>query len=391
MSKNNLPLSYIEISKKNLIWNIKQIRGLVKKPARNASRNDTGGGTKISAVVKGNAYGHGQNEVAQVLEPYVDYFQVNSIEELALLRKVSKKKTLLLGYVQKADLVQVVKLRAVLSFFTMTELLEINKIAGNTGVVQEVHMPIDAELGREGFLPGDWVTIFMAIKKCKHIKLSGMYAHFANIEDTKDFSHAQKQIEIYERAVKSAEDFGFKDLETHISATSGILVYEKGGGIHSIVRSGIGLYGMWPSEEIEKMYQDKISLKPVITWKTKIAQVKTLPKGHSIGYGLTFITPKEMTVALIPQGYSNGLDRRMSSNGSVLISGTRCPILGRMAMNMFVVDVSHLKNVAPENEVVILGIQKGGKITAEEISENIGTIAYEVTTTISPLLPRIIV
>ena len=372
-------LSYIEISKDNLIHNIKSFQSLVKK------------GIKISAVIKGNAYGHGQNEVAKVLEPYVDYFQINSVEELELLRKVSRKKVLLLGYVQKEDLARAIKLGCIMTFFSIQELQEINKVAGIFKIKQEVHMPIDAHLGREGFLEKDWSEVLKVLQKYKNIKLGGMYAHFANIEDTKDFSHAQKQIETYERALILAESFNFKNLDTHISATSGILIHDKNLGLNSIVRLGIGLYGMWPAEHIQKIYKGKINLKSVLTWKTKIAQVKTLPKGHSIGYGLTYITRKEMKVVVIPQGYADGLDRRMSSNGEVLIQGKRCKILGRMMMNMFVVDVNHLKNIKEGEEVVILGGQGKEEIRAEEIAENIGTINYEVTTHINSLLSKIVV
>jgi alanine racemase len=373
------PLSYVEISKSNLIHNIREFKGLVKK------------GVKISAVIKGNAYGHGQNEVAKVLEPLVDYFQVNSVEELEMLKKVSRKKTLLLGYVQKEDLSRAIKLGCVMTFFSIEELKEINKKALKLKIKQELHMPIDAHLGREGFLEKDWSEVFKELQKCKNVKLGGLYAHFANIEDTKDFSHAQKQIETYKRAVVLVESFNFKNLDTHISATSGILIYDKNLGLHSIVRLGIGLYGMWPAEHIQKTYQGKINLKPVLTWKTKIAQIKTLAKGESIGYGLTYITRTEMKVAVIPQGYADGLDRRMSSNGEVLIQGKRCKILGRMMMNMFVVNVNHLKNIKTGEEVVILGRQIKEEIRAEEIAENIGTINYEVTTHINSLLSKIVV
>jgi len=373
------PLSYVEISKSNLIHNIREFKGLVKK------------GVKISAVIKGNAYGHGQNEVAKVLEPLVDYFQVNSVEELEMLKKVSRKKTLLLGYVQKEDLSRAIKLGCVMTFFSIEELKEINKKALKLKIKQELHMPIDAHLGREGFLEKDWSEVFKELQKCKNVKLGGLYAHFANIEDTKDFSHAQKQIETYKRAVVLVESFNFKNLDTHISATSGILIYDKNLGLHSIVRLGIGLYGMWPAEHIQKTYQGKINLKPVLTWKTKIAQIKTLAKGESIGYGLTYITRTEMKVAVIPQGYADGLDRRMSSNGEVLIQGKRCKILGRMMMNMFVVDVNHIKNVKAGEEAVIIGRQGKEEIRAEEIAENIGTINYEVTTHINSLLSKIVV
>lgn len=376
--ENHEPLSRIEISKKNLVWNIKQFRNLAKR------------GTKFSVAIKGNAYGHGQKEVAKILEPYVDYFQVDSIEELNLLRKISNKKTLVLGYVQKNDLACAVRLGCILSLFSVVQLREVNRIAQKLEIRQEIHLPIDAYLGREGFLPQELPTILKEIKKNHFVELTGIYAHFANIEDTTDFSHARKQIEEYKKAKKIAEGFGFKNLYTHMSATSGLLVYEKNLGINSLIRLGIGVYGMWPSEDLKSLYKNsRFNLKPVLSWKTKIAQIKTLPKGQTIGYGLTYKTKKTTKIALIPQGYADGFDRGFSNNGFVLIHGTRCKILGRVMMNMIVVNINHLKNAKNEDEVVILGCQGKEEITAEEMAKRINTINYEITTRISPLLPRI--
>ena len=374
------PLSYIELSKKNLIHNIRQFKNLAK------------GGTKFSVAIKGNAYGHGQKEVIKILEPYVDYFQVNSLEELDLLRQVSRKNVFVLGYVQISDLLHAIKLGCILSVFSIEQLREINKIAQRFKIKQKIHLPVDAYLGREGFLLNELPKLFKEIKKCKFIEFTGLYAHFANIEDTTDFSHAQKQIGEYEKALKLAEKFNFKDLQTHISATSGLLFYEKNQGIHPLIRLGIGVYGMWPSKYLKSIYKNsKFVLKPVLAWKTKIAKVKTLPTGANIGYGLTYKTKKKTKIAIIPQGYADGLDRGFSNNGFVLIGGTRCKILGRVSMNMLVVDVSHLIKVKLEDEVVILGRQGREEITAEEMAEKINTINYEITTRISPLLPRIIV
>ncbi|MEI8175184.1 MAG: alanine racemase, partial [bacterium] len=224
MQKKDLPLSYIELSEKNLINNIKQFRNLTKK------------GTKFSVAIKGNAYGHGQNEVAKILESYVDFFQIDSVEELELLRKISQKKTFLLGYVQMLDLSRVVKAGCILAVFSIKQLKEIDEQSKRLKIKQEIHIPVDAYLGREGFLVSELLNLFGEIKKCKNIILSGLYAHFANIEDTRDFSHAQKQIEEYKKALKLANSFGFKNLETHISATSGLLMYEKNLGINSLVR-----------------------------------------------------------------------------------------------------------------------------------------------------------
>ncbi len=373
------PLAYIELSKNNLVFNLKQFKKFAKE------------GTKFVVVIKGNAYGHGQNEIAKIAGPYADYFQVDGIEELADLRRVSKKKVLLLGYVQKNDLRKAARLGCILSVFSIEQVNAISAMADMSGIAQEIHICIDAYLGREGFLLKDLPAVFKEIQKHKSLKLSGIYAHFANIEDTTNFSHAQKQIDTYKKAVALAEQHGFKNLQTHISSTAGLLAYEKNKGVHSIVRLGIGTYGMWPSEALRKMYTNKITIKPVLTWKTKVAEVKILPKGSTIGYGLTYKTTKATRVALIPQGYSDGVDRGLSNKGYALIHGTRCKILGRVMMNMFSVDVSHLPKVKIEDEAVLLGRQGKEEITAEEIAGKLGTINYEITTRISALLPKIVI
>lgn len=375
--QKNLPLSYVELSKNNLIHNVKQFRTLVKK------------GTKIAGVIKANAYGHGDKEVAKILAPHVDYFQVNSVEELEGVRTVTKKPVLLLGYVGKNDIARAMKLGCILSVFDFHHALLINEIARTLGKKQKVHIAFDSHLGREGFLLEDFEKTVPEFQKMKYISIEGVYSHFANIEDTIDFSHARKQIDTYTKACAILRVYGYKNIQTHISATSGVLAYEKGNGFNHIVRVGLGLYGLWPSEALQKKYHSKITLKPVMRWVTHIAQVKTLPKGHSIGYGLTYITKKPTTIAVIPQGYSNGLSRMLSNKGEVLIGGIRAPILGRVAMNMFVVDVSKIKDVQPEDEVVLLGTQGNSCISAEERAGTY-TINYEITTGISPLLPRIV-
>jgi alanine racemase len=181
-----------------------------------------------------------------------------------------------------------------------------------------------------------------------------------------------------------------------MSASSGIMAWEKNAGKSALVRPGISLYGMWPSNDLKNKFDPpaggvNFKLKPVMRWVTHVAQIKTVPEGYSIGYGLTHITKRVTKIAVIPQGYSDGYDRGLSSQGEVLIQGMRCPILGRVAMNMFVVDVTHLDNIEAEEEVVLLGNQKDEQITAEEIAEKLGTINYEITTRVLALLPRIII
>ncbi|NTV55601.1 MAG: alanine racemase [Candidatus Moranbacteria bacterium] len=373
-------LSRIEISKKNLRDNFAAMKSLVRP------------GTEIVSVIKANAYGHGQNEVASVLEDVTDRFQADDLSELRLLRKITKKPVLVLGYVASDEIVEALRLEGTLSVYDTDHIMEVNEAARGLAKTVNVHVKIDAGLGRQGVLPENVGEVLGALKRCGHIRVEALYSHFANIEDTSDFSHAKKQIDAFQNAVSSFRANGHDTVKTHMSASSGIMMYETNGGVSDMVRPGIGLYGMWPSDDLKARFsRDDFDLKPALRWVTHVAQVKMLPAGHSIGYGLTYITAKPTKVAVIPQGYSDGYDRGLSNAGEVLIGGTRCPVLGRVAMNMFVANVSHLSSVRREDEVVLLGEQGSERITAEEIAERLGTINYEVTTRISPLLPRIIV
>ncbi len=373
-------LSFIELSQKNLEHNLLAFRSLAKE------------GTRFAFAIKGNAYGHGQNEIAQMAEKHVDYFLVNSIEELRLLRSVSKKETFVVGYILPELLPEAINLGCILGIFSAVQFSEVEKAAASAEVVQEVHIACDALLGREGFQEGELSLVFTMAKECPHVKITGMYGHFANIEDTTDFSHAQKQIDAYERMQKIAGVAGYSELETHLSATSGLLSYEKDTGKNPIIRLGVGAYGMWPSETLQRQYGKKgFELLPVLSWKTHVAQVKVLQSGLTVGYGLSYKTQRETRTALIPQGYADGFPRSLSNCGMVLIGGRRCPVIGRVSMNMFVVDATNVPEVKEGDEVVIIGGQGDKNITAQEVAERSNTINYEATTRISPLLPRIIV
>ena len=376
----NNALSYIEISKGNLLHNMRTLKSVASSK------------TKFAFAVKGNAYGHGLKEVVKIAQNEADYFIVNSIEELRDLRAVSAKPTFVLGYVLPAVLVEAMRLGCILSVFSTEQFLQIEKVARKLKIIQEVHVACDAFLGREGFLETDLADFFAEAKKSAHVRITGMYSHFANIEDTHHFTHAQKQIDSNLRMQKIAQDAGLTNLHTHISATSGLLTYEKSAGVNTIVRIGIGMYGLWPSEHLQAEYhKKKLDLLPVLSWKTHVAQVKILPAGSTIGYGLTYITTKRTRVALIPQGYADGFPRALSNKGSVLIGGKICQVLGRVSMNMFVVDATKLSKVSEGDEVVIIGSQGKIEASAEDLAELSGTINYEVTTRISALLPRCIV
>jgi alanine racemase len=294
--------------------------------------------------------------------------------------------------VAKDELAEAVELNGILAVYDKERCQILNEIGEERNRKIKVHIKIDASLGRQGILKEDADDFAKYLKTLESLEVVGIYAHFANIEDTTDFSHAQKQINSFGEVLEIFKKNGFENIKKHISASSGILVYEKNEGKSDLVRLGISQFGMWPSEELKRGYEkESFKLKPILRWVTHIAQIKILPKDYSIGYGLTYVTKKPTKIAVIPQGYSDGYDRGFSNCGEVLIGGKRCPVLGRVAMNMFVVDVTQLENVQNEDEVVLLGRQSNEEITAEELAEKIGTINYEITTRISPLLPRIII
>jgi alanine racemase len=326
-------------------------------------------------------------EVASIAEPLVDYFQIDDFQELKELRKHTTKPILVLGFVTKDEIHEAIyDLDATLGIFCFDEekLELINKAGILLGKKIKIHLEIDALLGRLGMLADEAVEVIAKMGKYEHIEIEALYGHFSNIEDSPNLDHAHAQHDILKNISETV------NIPYHISATAGILCDPETNWGGNMVRLGIGMYGLWPSDHVRSVWQDKLLLKPVLSWKTKVAQVKKLPPEYPIGYSKTFITPKQMVVAVIPQGYSDGYDRGFSNNGQVLIHGIKCPVLGRVAMNMFVVDVTDIPSVKEEDEVVLIGFQQSAAISAEDLGNIINKINYEIVARISALLPKII-
>jgi alanine racemase len=379
-------LSYIEVSKSAILHNFTQFRKFIHPE------------TKIISVLKANAYGHGITQVAPIIETQTDYFAVDDIEELRTLRQVTQKPTLILGYILKDQLEEALTLNADIVIYDIERAVLLDQIAGKHNTKARIHIKIDAALGRQGVLPSELEQFTNQLAQLKNLEVVAAYAHFANIEDIGDptegaseFSHARKQIEIFKNAVENVVKKQFPQAFTHISSTAGTIVYEKKHHHSDFIRLGLGLYGLWPSQNIQRVLQPQgFTLKPALRWVSHIAQIKELPANSTIGYGLTCTTYKSTKIAIIPQGYSDGYDRGLSNSGKVLIQGTHCVILGRVMMNMIIADVSELEDVHPEDEVILLGSQGHEDITAEEFAEKAGTINYEVVARINPLLPRVL-
>lgn len=371
--------AHIILSKGALIQNIQQIRQAI------------GQAKKIIAVVKANAYGHGLKEVVESIETQTDAFAIDDIQELIALRKLTDKDIYVLGYVCREDLSTLIQNNGIPVVYDSDTLKYINTVAENNQKTIGVNIKIDAYLGRQGVLVENVGELLDTLKNCPHLQLRGVYSHFSNIEDVDNLTHAQKQIETFRKALQIVDEHGYTNYEKHISSTAGILLYEHSAPDYTHVRLGIGLYGLWPSQKVQERVQEGISLVQVLTWTSCIAQVKTVPKDFPIGYGCTYITERETTIGIVPQGYSDGYDRSLSNKGEMLVGGKRCPILGRVAMNMCVIDVSGVEGVTVEDEVVLIGSQGDETISADYIAVLTDTIAYEVVARISPFLRRRIV
>lgn len=367
-------LSEIRIDAKALHANVAALRGLASP------------GTKLCAVVKGNAYGHGLAQAVTALDQSVDCFQVDDLQELRELRSCTSKRALVLGYVARDQIAEALALGCELGVFGLDHLRQVEAAARETGCQALLHLKIDALLGRLGILPSELSEVLGELAKSSQLRLTGVYAHFANIEDTTDLVHADAQSELLREVESMMLERGF-NFEGHISATSGLMTMESRQS-RALVRLGIGVYGMYPSAPLSRV-QSFLALEPALTWVSHLAQVKTLPAKHPIGYGLSYITSKPTRIGIVPQGYSDGYDRGLSNTGEVLVNGKRCPVLGRVAMNMFAIDLSAAPEAKTEDEVVLLGRQGQEQITAEEIAALLGTINYEVTSRISPLLPAL--
>jgi alanine racemase len=358
--------SWIEIDSRRLHQNAVHFRKIL------------GSGTKLMAVVKANAYGHGAGVVAPLLRKDVDWFGVDSLEEAEELSSAGvSEPILIMGHTEPADAERVVAggFRQVLFRRDVAEAL--SNAARKQAKPAAVHLKVETGLNRLGVEPEDLARL---VEGLEGLSIEGVYTHLADVEDP-DSTLYRRQVERLRVALTLFEGSGF----AHAFPTAGALLHP--GDALGIARVGIGLYGIWPSPSTRRAAESRGRLTPVLAWKSRLAQVKAVPAGGSVGYDVTYRAPSERRIAVVPVGYADGYDRRLSNRGAVLVRGSSAPVVGRVAMNMFMVDVTEA-NAREGDEVVLIGEQGGASITAEELAESIGTIAYEVLARLSPRLPR---
>lgn len=354
------------------------------------------------AVVKSNAYGHGLVQITEIVSSKSKniWFGVDNLDEARVVRNIAPKNpVLVLGYTQNARLKEATLLGAQLTIYNWETLKALQNLRLHaTHYRFQVHVKIETGTTRQGISEDETVEYIKKLKKIKRIEVAGISTHFANIEDTGNHTYAEHQLTRYNSVIERLKRAGISIPAHHTACTAATLLFPKIYG--NLVRVGIGLYGLWPSSQVRELSNGNgIDFKPVLTWKTIVAQIKHTKKGTPVSYGLTERVECNSMIAVLPVGYWNGYDRGLSRIGYVLINGKRCKVLGRICMNMMMVDITNAGNVHPEGEVVLLGYQGKGsgdklttqEVSADELAEKLNTINYEIVTRINPLIPRIIV
>ncbi|MCS7251362.1 MAG: alanine racemase [Thermoflexus sp.] len=349
-----------------------------------AMKRWVGNRVEIIAVVKADAYGHGAVPVARtVLKAGATRLAVHRLTEGVALRQAGiEAPILVMAPLLPEEAAEMIRWQLTPTLSTIEVAQALDGIARGTGRRMPVHVEVDTGMGRAGLLPQDAVSFACAVSRMDGLTLEGLYTHFATA-DEKDPSFVRRQLCRFEEVVATLEASGVRIPLRHTANSAAALRFPA--AHFEAVRPGIALYGMRPSLEWEPPFP----LRPAMTIRSRVIRVWTLAPGESVGYGQTFITDRARRMALVPIGYGDGYPHALSSRGAVLIRGQRASVCGRVSMDQIVVDVSKIPDVRVGDEVVIIGRQGEEEIWAEELAAWAGTIHYEITTRISPRVPRI--
>lgn len=350
------------------------------------------------APVKANAYGHGLTEIVRLLSQQpVDYLAVHSLEEASAVRRARWKKNILtVGYIPLSGVAEALKLEIEPTIYNLENLQTWKTAAKKLNKVAQIHIKVETGANRQGAAGTRLSELFDIIRKSRNLNLKGLSTHFANIEDTTDHSFALLQLKRFKSALKLCDKHGLRPEIRHTAASAAHLVMPD--TRFDMIRPGIALYGHWPSKETlvsfrhSHPHQSKeIALRPVLSLKSRLAQIKTIGKGQTVGYGLTFQAQRRMKIGVLPLGYYDGLPRALSDCAYALVNGVRAPYLGRVSMNNIVIDLSAVGQVGLENEVTLIGSSGSARVTMEQIATWSSTINYEALTRIGAHLPRLVV
>ena len=338
------------------------------------------GSAELLAVVKADAYGHGMIGVAKALANDVQLFGVANLQEAIALQNELSHPIIILGPALPEERLTIVERGFIPSISTFAEAEDFSLVAGDAPVL--INFKIDTGMGRMGVPEPDAVTVFKGISALPNVKIHSISTHLPVSDE--DAEYTSDQLLRFGRNVKQLRAEVPGDYKVHVLQSAGTLAFNQ--EIFDIVRAGIMLYGISPLPEFQKL------LKPVMTWKTRIVLVRDMPKGSSISYGRTFITPRKMRIATLSTGYADGYPRHLSNReAAVLVRGRRCALLGRVTMDLMMIDVSMIDNVQVGDEVVLMGRDANEEISCAELAERAGTITWEITTRVGSRVRRVYV
>lgn len=343
--------------------------------------------TKIMAVIKTDGYGHGAVPIGKELEKleYVWGYAVATVEEGIILRRNGLQKPILvLGatFPEQYECMAQQNIRPTVFSYTMAE--EMSKAMEKQGLQLKVHIKIDTGLSRLGFQVCEKDAKEIAqISRLSHIILEGMFTHYVK-SDAADKSMAQQQLADFLKMKQLLLELGVEPELYHSSNSAGIIDLPEAN--MDLVRAGISLYGLWPSDEVQKQ---RLNLKPVLSLKSRIVFLKELEPGRTISYGATYQVKQTARIATIPIGYGDGYPRSLSNKGYVLIHGKKAPICGRICMDQFMVDVTHIPEAKEGDMVTLIGTDGAETITLEELGDLSGRFNYEFACDLGKRIPRV--
>lgn len=339
---------------------------------------------KMLAVIKADAYGHGAVEVAHALNDMVDFFAVAFIDEAIELRNAGfKKPILILGYTDPEDYKLLIDFDVRPAIYDVDDARKLSETAVGKGAKAKIHIKVDTGMGRIGFSCDDaGVKHIEEISRMPGIEIEGMFTHYAKADEL-DKTAAKGQLDKFRWINRQLEDKHIHIPIRHISNSAGIM--EMDNSDFDMVRSGIVTYGLYPSEEVDKSIVD---LRPAMSLTSKVIFVKDVKAGTGIGYGWSYIADHDIRVATVSAGYADGYPRAQSNIGRVIIHGQYAPIIGRVCMDQFMVDVSHIDDVKVRDDVILIGRAGDKVITVEEVAEPANSFNYELVCNISRRVPR---
>ncbi len=342
-------------------------------------------GTKMIGVVKCDGYGHGAVPVAIAIDPYVWGYAVATVEEAVILRKHGiKKPILVLGVVPYDGYDLLVEYDIASAVFQYKRALRLSETALKHGKKAVIHLVADTGMSRIGLgITEEAADEAVQIKSLPGIEVEGLFTHFAKADET-DKAATNRQMEHYRRFVDMLLERGLEIPILHCSNSAGILDLPAA-NFHA-VRAGISIYGIYPSDQVDK---NTVKLIPVMGLKSVVTYIKTIASGTAVSYGGTFVADREMVVATIPVGYGDGYPRNLSGKGEVLIGGKRAKILGRVCMDQFMVDVTDIEGVEEDDEAVLIGKQAEQEITVDDLANTCGGFHYEILCDIGKRVPRV--